>query len=50
MINEFRDIIKDLKPDLEEILIELANSNFNQDQKKKFDYSLGFDLTENNFE
>jgi hypothetical protein len=41
-----------MKPNLEKILIELAGSPFNRDEKKQrlFDYQLGFDLTENNFE
>ena len=37
-INEFRDILKQLQPDLESILVELSNSDFNKDQKTKFDY------------
>jgi signal transduction histidine kinase len=49
-INEFREILRQLQPDLEQILVELSNSDFNKDQKTKFDYQQGFDLSEHNIE
>ncbi|EAR84486.1 outer dynein arm protein (macronuclear) [Tetrahymena thermophila SB210] len=49
-INQVRNIIKDLKPHLQNSLVELAKTQFKQDPKKQFDYELGFDLTENNLE
>ena len=49
-INEFRDILKQLQPDLESILVELSNPDFNKDQKTKFDYQSGFDVSEHNIE
>lgn len=37
-IEDFRTVVKDLKPLLEQILIDLAKSKFNPDEKKLFDY------------
>ncbi|EGR30549.1 hypothetical protein IMG5_129680 [Ichthyophthirius multifiliis] len=49
-IDTARNIIKDLKPTLQTLLIDLAQTSFNPDSKRKFEYELGFDLSEGNLE
>ncbi|EGR27002.1 hypothetical protein IMG5_203420 [Ichthyophthirius multifiliis] len=49
-IEQVNNMIKEIKPSVQEILIDLSKSGLNENQNKKFDYEIGFDLTENNLE
>lgn len=52
-IEELKEVLKQIKPDLQQILKDLANAyakNFDQEKEKLFNYELGFDLTINNVE
>ena len=47
-IDRFMQKIKEMKPELESLLIDLTSSKFSKDDKnqKLFDYKMSFDLTE----